>query len=68
MQTVTLTLQEVRDLVTPALNICWALRLELQDHPCKYQEVAIIGGNNLAKLLTLAQERATNETDAKFHA
>lgn len=58
METVTLTLAELRDLVTPGLNVCWALRLELQGHPCKYQDAAIVGGNRLAQLLHLAQERA----------
>lgn len=54
----TFTLEELRELITPALNVCWSLRLGIQNHPCRYQPAANLGAHGLGKLLHLAQERA----------
>ena len=60
-RTVTFTVEELRDLIAPALNVCWSLRLEVQDHPCRYQPAATKGAHGLSKLLYLAEERSKSD-------
>ena len=51
-----LTAQQVKELVTPAMNILWAIHVGVQDHPCFYAHMVSPGINNLTTLIHLAEE------------
>lgn len=51
-----LSAQQVKELVTPALNILWAIHVGVQDHPCCYAHLVTPGINNLTTLIHLAEE------------
>lgn len=46
-----LTAEEIRESVTPALNILWCIKLEVQGHVCRYQQDIMHGIDGLLNLL-----------------